>query len=123
MKSLREIPGDLTPQARAVLRAFADARGRAAGFVLSSGIFPELNESGSEKIHDVVRDIAARHLSQARLDRALRAALARGARSAESRDEIEAALNALLTSEGTAAYIVGLAAGLTVSSLDEALKP
>jgi hypothetical protein len=123
MKVPPGMDGDLTPQAQAVLRAFADAQTRAAGFLLSTGVFPEVSESGSEKLHTVVRELAARHLDQGRADRALRAALTRGCRALEARDQIEGALHALLSSETKAAYVFGLAAGLQLGSLAETLKP
>src|SRR3954471_6860311 len=124
MKVPPGMDGDLTPQAQAVLRAFADAQTRAAGFLLSTGVFPEVSESGSEKLHTVVRELAgrppdpgrggagvagaaARHLDQGRADRALRAALTRGCRALEARDQIEGALHALLSSETKAAYVFG----------------
>ena len=117
------LDGDLTPQARAVLRAFTDAQTRAAGFILSTGVFPEVSESGDEKLHSIIRDLAARHLDQRKADRALRTALTRGCRALESRDPIESALNALLASETTAAYVFGLAAGLSLATAGEWLKP
>ncbi len=123
MKILPGLDRDLSPEGRAVMRAFGDAQTRAAGFLMSAGIFPEVSESSSDKLHSAVRDIAARHLDQRRLDRVLRAALQRGARSAESRDQIESALNALLDSEATAAYLFGLAAGLSLASAGDWLKP
>ena len=122
MKILSGLNGDLTPQARAVLRAFTDAQTRATGFLLSTGVFPEVSESGSEKLHTIVRDLASRHLNQKRLERTLRGALKRGVASARSRDRVEAALNALLDSETTAAYVFGLAAGLSLASFGDNFK-
>ena len=121
MEILSGLADDLTPQARAVVRAFADARAKAPGFILSSGVFPEVNESCSERLLDIIREVASRHLDPKRLDRALAAALLRGARSADSRDEIESALNALLATETTAAYLFGLAAGLSLTSVADDL--
>lgn len=114
--------GDITPQARAVLRAFTDAQTRAAGFLLSTGVFPEVSEPGSERLHTIVRELAARHLDQRRADRALRTALSRGCRALEARDQIEGALSALLSSETKAAYLFGLAAGLQLGSIADTLK-
>ena len=122
MNILSSLDGELTPQGRAVVRAFTDARTRAATFLLSCGVFPEVSESGSERFHRIVRDLAARHLDQKGLDRALRLSLQRGARSPESRDEIEAALTAILASEAKAAYVFGLAAGLSLASASDWLK-
>jgi hypothetical protein len=123
MKVPPGMDGDLTPQARAVLRAFADAKTRAAGFLLSTGVFPEVSESGSEKLHTIVRDLAARHLDQRRADRALRVALNRACSALETRDQIEGPLNALLSAETKAAYLFGLAAGLQLGSIADTLKP
>ena len=123
MKILPGLDVDLTPQARAVLRAFTDAQTRATGFLLSTGVFPEVSESGSEKLHTIVRDLASRHLNQKQLERTLRAALKRGVAAGQSRDRVEAALNALLDSETTAAYVFGLAAGLSLASFGDNFKP
>jgi hypothetical protein len=122
MKVPPGMDGDLTPQARAVLRAFTDAQTRAAGFLLSTGVFPEISESGSEKLSSIVHDLAARHLDQRRADRALRTALNRACRALETRDQIEGPLNALLSAETKAAYLFGLAAGLQLGSLADTLK-
>jgi hypothetical protein len=83
MKKLRGLDGNLTPQARAVMRAFADAQRRAAGFLLSTGVFPDVSEAGGERLLNMIRDLASRHLDQKQADRALRVALGRGARSSE----------------------------------------
>jgi hypothetical protein len=122
MKMLPGMDGDLTPQARAVLRAFTEARASATGFLLSTGVFPEISESGSEKLHRIVRDLAGRHFNQKRIERRLRASIQACISSPRSRDQVEAALNALLDSETIAAYVFGLAAGLSVASLDDALR-
>ena len=105
-----------------MLRAFTDAQTRATGFLLSTGVFPEVSESGSEKLHTIVRDLASRHLNQKQLERTLRAALKRGVAAGQSRDRVEAALNALLDSETTAAYVFGLAAGLSLASFGDNFK-
>ncbi len=122
MKIPPGLNGDLTPQARAVLRAFSDAQASAAAFLLTSGIFPEVSESSSEKLHSIIRDLAATHLNQKRLDRTLRNSLQSCTRTTEARDQVEAAVNALLASETTAAYVFGLAAGLSLTSLADNLK-
>jgi hypothetical protein len=114
--------GSLTPQARAVVRAFVEARRLATGFLLSCGVFPEVNESCSERLHGIVHDLATDHLERKRHARALRSALRQSVRSPESLDRIDQELTALLASETTAAYVFGLAAGLGVSSLGKRLK-
>jgi hypothetical protein len=119
MKTLSLLEGDLTPQARAVLRAFADAQTRAPAFLVSAGVFPELSESGAEKLQDIVCELAERHFDQKRVHRALRTSLDRGCRSTEARDQIENPISALLESEATAAYLFGLAAGLSLASAGE----
>ena len=121
MKTLPGMDGDLTPRARAVLRAFTDARASAAGFLLSTGVFPEISESSTEKLHRIVRDLAGRHLNQKQIERRLRASI-QGCIPPRSRDQVEAALNALLDSETIAAYVFGLAAGLSLASLDDELR-
>ena len=122
MKILPGVDGELTPQARAVLRAFTEAQTLATGFVLSTGVFPEISESGTEKFHRIVRDLAERHFNQKRIERRLRASIQACIASPKSRDQVEAALNALLDSETIAAYVFGLAAGLSLTSLDDTLR-
>ena len=122
MKVLPGMNGDLTPQARAVLRAFTEAQSSAVGFLISTGVFPEISESSTEKLHRIVRDLAGRHLNQKTLERRLRAAIQGSIASPKSRDQVEGALNALLDSEAIAAYVFGLAAGLSLASLDDALR-
>jgi hypothetical protein len=116
------LDADLTPAARAVMRAFADAQTRAVPFLLRSGVFPEVSESGSDGLLNIIRDLASRHLNQKSRARELRMSLARHSRSREGRDQIEGALNALLANETTAAYLFGLAAGLSLTSLGDSLK-
>lgn len=122
MKKIAGLDRALSPQARAVLRAFDDAQGRAIGFLLSSGAFPEVTEAGSEKLHDIVHALANRHFDRRRLDRALRSSLRRATGSAESVDRVEAALTAILATETKAAYVFGLAAGLGLGSLGDSLR-
>ena len=114
--------GSLNARARAVVKAFVDARRRAPGFLLSCGVFPEVSEPGSDKLHNIVHELSLRHLNGLRHDRALRKALRRCGNSAETRDRLEQELNALLTAEITAAYVFGLAAGLSVPQLGDTLN-
>lgn len=114
--------GSLNARARAVVKAFLEARRRAPAFLLSCGVFPEVSEPGSDKLHSIVHELSIRHLNGRRHDRALHAALHRCGTSAESRDQLEQELNALLTAETTAAYVFGLAAGLSVRKLEDTLN-
>ena len=123
MKILPGVDGELTPQARAVLRAFTEAQTLATGFLVSAGVFPEISESGTVKFHRIVRDLAGRHFDQKRSERRLRAAIQACIASPKSRDQVEAALNALLDSEAIAAYVFGLAAGLSLTSFGDNFKP
>jgi len=122
MKILPGMDGNLTPQARAVLRAFTEAQASATGFLLSTGVFPEISESSTEKLHRIVRDLAGRHFNQKRIERRLRTSIQSCISSPKSRDQVEAALNALLDSEGIAAYVFGLAAGLSLASFGDHFK-
>ena len=114
--------GGLTARGRAVVRAFFEARRLATGFVLACGVFPEVNESGSERLHHIVHDLGARHLNRTRHARALRASLRDAVGSAQELDRIDRQVTELLASEATAAYVFGLAAGLGLSSLEDRLK-
>ena len=112
----------LNPRARGVVRAFYEARGMAPGFLLSCGLFPEVSEPGTDRLHRIVHDLASRHLGRNGHARALRGSL-RSVSPAASRDRLEREFTALLASETTAAYIFGLAAGLGIGSLQDCLKP
>jgi hypothetical protein len=114
--------GGLTARGRAVVRTFFEARKLATGFLLACGVFPEVNESGSERLYRIVHDLASTYLGQDRQMRALRGSLRQSVHSAQVRDRIDRELTALLASEATAAYAFGLAAGLGLSSLEERLK-
>ena len=48
----------LTPQGRAVMRAFGKARQAAPGFVISCGVLPEVSEAASERLHNIIRQVA-----------------------------------------------------------------
>ena len=114
--------GSLNARARSVLKAFVDARRRAPAFLMACGVFPEVSEPGSDKLNKLVHELSLRHFNGGRHDRALRAALDRSGPSAETRDRLERELNALLTAETTAAYVFGLAAGLSVRKLEDTLN-
>ena len=119
----------LSPQAKAVMRAFRLAKFSAPGFVLSCGVFPEISESASDRLHSIVHNVAVRQLQKDRHLRALQkrvhqlAAKANGHKpgSADLIDRADTHLTALLASEATAAYLFGLAVGLAIRSLPERL--
>ncbi len=113
---------ELNARGRAVVQAFLDARKSAPGFLLSCGVFPEVSEIGTERLHAIVHAIAVRHLNGRNHDRSLRQSIRRSSKSAVARDRVERELNALLTSETTAAYVFGLAAGLGLGSIDDCLR-
>ena len=109
--------GALTPRGRAVLRAFMQARRLAKGFVMSSGLLPEVSESCSERLFRIVHEISIRHLDGRRHARALRQALKRALPSPAALDQVERHLTALQFSETTAAYVFGLSVGLALGAL------
>jgi hypothetical protein len=123
------VASGLTPQARAVLRAFRDARHSAPGFVLSCGILPEVSESASDRLHGIVHALAEGHLGKRQRLKALQGILRRLApvnKAATKRrsgmdvvDEIESQLTALLALEATAAYVFGLSVGLAIRALPD----
>ena len=123
----RGLGGRVPPPGRAVLRAFRQARFSAPGFLLSCGVFPELSESASDRLHSIVHEVAERHLDKTRRLRALRtqmqpftASRAKG-RDRDARDRVDTTITALLESEATAAYLFGLAVGLAIRSLPDHL--
>ncbi len=123
----RGLAQGMTPQARAVMRAFRLAKFSASGFVVSCGIFPEISESATDRLHGIVNDLAERRLGKRRHWRDLQRLLdrvvskPRGGQARGHLDRIEAHLTALLASEATAAYLFGLAVGLAIRSLPDRL--
>jgi hypothetical protein len=103
---------DATPRAKSVLRAFNDARRYAATFRLSSGLLPEVSESCSARLFDIVQHIGEKHFRAGRQQTSLRKALRRALPSAEAFDEVDRKLAELRESEVTAAYLFGLSVGL-----------
>ena len=114
---------------RSVMRAFRSARFVAPRFMSSSGIFPEISEAASDRLHPIVHSLAVKQLNQGRHLRALERQLHKLASSADSRnlnqrevmEQISAELTAVLAAEATAAYLFGLSVGLTVRSLPDHL--
>jgi hypothetical protein len=113
----------VSPQGRAVLRAFHEARRYAPGFVVSCGVLPELSESASEKLHAIVRDLADRYLDGRRHMKTLQRQLDQLADSPTARDRAERQLTELIGSEVTAAYLFGLSVGLAIQALPRRLGP
>lgn len=116
----------LTAPARAVMQAFRLAKFSAPPFMSACGVFPEVSESASDRLHAIVNEVATRRLNKGRHIRALQnrvqklAAAARPAkRSRTLVERINSDLTALLASEATAAYLFGLSVGMTVRTLPE----
>src|SRR6267378_3354683 len=112
----------LTPRARAVLQAFMEARHFAPGFLLSSGVLPEVSESVSERLHRVIHQLAGRRFDGRRHVRALHAEIRRVAPSDEAFDRVETRLTALVAAETTSAYLFGLAVGLALCALPARIR-
>ena len=111
-KRLRNLLIDATPRAKAVLRAFNDARRYAMTFRLSSGLLPEVSESCSARLFDIVQHIGEKHFRAGRQQKSLRDALRRALPSPEAFDEVDRKLSELREAEVTAAYLFGLSVGL-----------
>jgi hypothetical protein len=112
-KRLRKILTDNTPRARAVMRAFDQARTVAAKFRLSTGLLPEVSESCSARLFDIVQEIGGKHFGTRRLETRLRAALRKALPSPEAFDRVDRDLAELRATEIQAAYVFGLAVGLS----------
>ena len=127
-KRLRKAKRRLTAPAKAVMQAFRLAKFCAPPFMSSCGIFPEVSESASDRLHTIVNEVATRRLNKGRHIRALHRKVQRLAaatnpktRSRQLVDQIGSDLTALLASEATAAYLFGLSVGMTVRTLPERL--
>jgi hypothetical protein len=109
------------------MRAFRSAKFAAPRFMSSSGIFPEISEAASDRLHPIVHELAVKQLNQGRHFKALerqihRLCNAAGGRKLNQRelmDRISNELTAVLAAEATAAYLFGLSVGLTVRSLPD----
>ena len=117
-KRLRNILIDATPRAKAVLRAFNEARQFATTFRLSSGLLPEVSESCSARLFDIVQHISAKHFRAGRQQKSLRDALRKALPSPEAFDEVDRHLAELREAEVTAAYLFGLSVGLANPGLE-----
>lgn len=113
--------------AAAVMRAFRSAKFAAPRFMSSAGIFPEVSEAASDRLHPIVHKLAVKQLNQGRHFRALQRQLRTLASTAKTRklsqrelmEAISAELTAVLAAEATAAYLFGLSVGLTVRTLPD----
>jgi len=113
----------------AVMRAFRSAKFAAPRFMSSSGIFPEVSEAASDRLHGIVHQLAVKQLNQGRHHRALQRQLrqlasrptARKLNQRELMDKISVELTAILAAEATAAYLFGLSVGMTVRTLPDRL--
>ena len=90
------------------------------------GIFPEVSESASDRLHSIVHDLAVRQLNKGRHLRALQRRIKQLASKrkhkqspAEIVDGIGTELTAVLASEAIAAYLFGLSVGMTVRTLPD----
>lgn len=90
------------------------------------GVFPEVSESASDRLHAIVHKLATSQLNQGRPLRALHRRIQRlssaktGSRArSELMEGISNDLTAVLTAEAIAAYLFGLSVGLTVRSLPD----
>jgi hypothetical protein len=129
-KRLRKVGRSMSAPGQAVMRAFRLAKFSAPPFMSTCGIFPEVSEQASDRLHTIVNDVATRRLNKGRIVRALQRKLQRlaasassGPRSKELVDGIGSDVTALLASEATAAYLFGLSVGMTVRTLPERLDP
>ena len=119
----------VSSRAKAVMKAFRSAKHTAPNFMSACGIFPEVSESASDRLHSIVHELAMRQLNKGRHLRALQrgvqqlASTRKGKKSAaEIVDGIGRELTAILASEATAAYLFGLSVGMTVRTLPERLE-
>ncbi|HYE88443.1 MAG TPA: hypothetical protein VEA16_18910 [Vicinamibacterales bacterium] len=107
------------------MKAFRSAKSSAPRFMSTCGIFPEVSELASDRLHAIVHELAMQELDKGRHLRELKKRIrqlttdARARKSADVVDRISAELTALLASEATAAYLFGLSVGMTVRSLPE----
>ena len=116
----------LPAPARAVMKAFRAAKFSAPAFMSTCGVFPEVSESASDRLHAIVHKLATGELKQGQALRALhrrlqRLSSVRGNAKLRSQllEGIGNDLTAVLTAEAIAAYLFGLSVGLTVRSLPE----
>lgn len=111
------------------MKAFRSAKNSAPNFMSACGIFPEVSESATDRLHSIVNELAMRQLHKGRHLRALQRRVQqlastrqRKQTAAELVDGIGTELTALLASEAIAAYLFGLSVGMTVRTLPERLE-
>jgi hypothetical protein len=119
----------LTAPARAVMKAFRAAKFSAPAFMSTCGVFPEVSESASDRLHAIVHKLATGQLKQGPALRKLQARIRRlstgklGSRARlELMEGISSDLTAVLAAEAVAAYLFGLSVGLTVRSLPDRVE-
>src|SRR5687768_10879775 len=119
----------LSARGRAVMSAFRLARFSTPPFLLACGVFPEVSESASDRLHAIVDDVATRRLNKARHVRALQQKLRKLATPANRRhqrndlvEQITNDLTAVLDAEATAAYLFGISVGMTVRALPDRIE-
>ena len=112
-----------SPRAKNVLKAFAEARNEAPGFLLSCGVLPELSECVSERLNRVVESLASEWFAGERHQSDLHSAIRKVARSADAADRIDAEVADLTNTQTTAAYLFGVAVGLSIGSLPNPVEP
>ncbi len=123
-------------QAKAVMKAFRSAKSSAPRFMSTCGIFPEVSESATDRLHSIVHELGMRQLNKGRHLRALQrrvkqltslpaTGLAKGRKAKQSAAEIAEGISSdlteLLACEAIAAYLFGLSVGMTVRTLPERL--
>lgn len=125
-RAKRDASRRLTAPARAVMKAFRAAKFSAPAFMSTCGVFPEVSETASDRLHAIVHKLATGELKQGPALRTLHRRIQRlasakaGSRSTRALIEgISNDLTAVLTAEATAAYLFGLSVGLTVRSLPD----
>ncbi len=121
-KRTSQLRSIVTPRARNVLRAFREARLAAPAFLLSCGVLPELSELVTERLHRVIHALAGERFARKRHLLALRSSLREAGRSPDAWDRVEDNVAALMAADTTAAYLFGLAVGLSIRTLPDRLR-
>ena len=111
----------LTDRGRAVLDAFLAARTASTELILSCGLLPEVNEACTEGVHHHVHALANRFFDRAAAAERLSALLRAHGLPGDTLDAVDHEVMLLLTADTTAAYLLGLATGIGVGSIDQRL--
>jgi hypothetical protein len=112
----------VTSRARSVLRVFTEARRLAPGFLLSCGVLPEISESVTERLHRNIEYLGGEQFGRRRHVLALRRALRSAGCSEKAVDRVEIELTALTDADTKAAYLFGVAVGLSIGALPHRFK-